>query len=490
MYSASVALLVAFAVACGLHYSGGKLPGLCACDFVYRGSLSRSSHGALVFSSTELQNSGIFMHNISALDRHCAALTLHAVSPGVYEVPEPDARKVTEVHYTIDFAQEQRQAPLSLLTSHCDVARSHVLLNGYTSFAWVHGLENATYGIGIQLPGNWKVASTLLSHSKRYGMSVRCSESSRLGNSPYNNSRSRARPEIFFAATLYDLLDSLFLLARDDLLFVSEVVSPWPLSGDKGDSRPVATTVLAWSAIALPGIRAKRLEKATRTAMLAVQQLGGRLYCVRRTNADLKNGRALPPVGDCGGVSLKDSLNPEPYTVVVELFAPFSNLPFLYWAMEHQHAFQAAEDNTIDDVSDLRLTYHFAHHIYHSFFLPMRVYTDQEWPRRCWHTKCSTGFMWFHEGFAQYNAFAGLARAQVFPLSAVLTQLFKRFAVPYLGTPFPNKSLVDLSHAIGTSDELFMFMNFGGALLGMLLDYQLRLRDCSVGLHESVVRLG
>lgn len=176
------------------------------------------------------------------------------------------------------------------------------------------------------------------------------------------------------------------------------------------------------------------------------------------------------------------------YTILVELFDP--SFPSLGWALEHEASFQAMDSaESFLNFTELRLAYHFTHHMYHSYFVPRRIYTDLLQPTRCWQY-CVSEFIWFAEGFAQYNAFAGLAATGHYTVEDILFALAQRFGEPYLTTPFPNATLLTVSREIALGNNtLWFFMYSAGALLGMMIDQQMRVENCSYGLHESMLGL-
>src|SRR6185503_6006325 len=91
----------------------------------------------------------------------------------------------------------------------------------------------------------------------------------------------------------------------------------------------------------------------------------------------------------------------------------------LGWALEHGQSFQAVDQLTLEN--DPGLVYHLVHHMLHAW-IPRRLYTDALHPARQI-LGTPSGTIWFAEGFPQYLAFVGMARAQVPQTKFVLFQL-------------------------------------------------------------------
>lgn len=181
-----------------------------------------------------------------------------------------------------------------------------------------------------------------------------------------------------------------------------------------------------------------------------------------------------------------------PYHVFFEVFTPRPGVEY-GWALEHGHSFQGCDrfesDLSLVTSSD-RLAYHVTHHVLHAW-LPRRLFTDRLDPWRQLEGDTS-GFVWFAEGFAQYLAFVGLARAGAVPRERVLEMLVSRFAGPAQhDMPAAPASLTALSEAIGSGDHALWRNHYAlGGLFALQLDQELaaagrpRLNEALLGLFD------
>lgn len=146
----------------------------------------------------------------------------------------------------------------------------------------------------------------------------------------------------------------------------------------------------------------------------------------------------------------------------------------LGWALEHGNSFQAVDEINALDKATPGLVYHLAHHMLHAW-IPRRLYTDALQPMRQLRGR-PTRAIWFAEGFAQYLAFVGMAKAGVAETPVVLQMLARRFATPYTKmAPETRRSMTERSLELSTGKHDEWFFGFAeGALLAMWLDEQLR----------------
>eukprot|EP00906_Rhabdomonas_costata_P033438 RCo047134 len=442
----------------------------CSCDFSFSGALSPAMGLELEISTNFLFPVGRFISNLTAWGGDGQRISLTPSSPGVYVIAAADAQQLAELRYSIDVMQQQSRLGMRLTCNHCDEAQSHVFLSGYASFLWFHGLEEVPYHVSVVLPTNWTAVSDLQSLPGH------------VSRKPLHQKGGDQQPAVakFLAPALFNLLDSPILLTRTELLYVVQIPAPQAPGDRKTGAGDVKNTqLLVWDATPISDLVAARLKRATSITMLALQRLGFNLHTRQHSLAT----QGVVPRGL--------ATDPLPYTIYFELYAAGADYRFLNWALAHPDAFQGSDEaKHFSNFYDVGLTYHFIHHMYHSYFVPERVYTDNFLPlKTAWKIGRRSGFMWFAEGFPQYAAYSGLALTKSFSLSDVLTSFCWRFAATILRTPPTNMSLVEISLTQSPGSDLWGYSFSAGAMVAMMVDYQLRARNCTLGLHESMILL-
>jgi len=160
------------------------------------------------------------------------------------------------------------------------------------------------------------------------------------------------------------------------------------------------------------------------------------------------------------------------YHVFIEIVRPVEGRE-LGWALEHERSFQGAF--ALDDVpaDPDRLAYHFTHHVFHTW-IPRRLFTDRLDPFRLLEGEPSE-FVWFAEGFAQYLAFVGLAKAGVFEPKTALERLEQRFVPPYRENAPPEpRSMTAHSRALSAGEKTHWRYGYAqGGLLALWLEEKL-----------------
>ena len=178
-----------------------------------------------------------------------------------------------------------------------------------------------------------------------------------------------------------------------------------------------------------------------------------------------------------------------PYHVFVELFEADPDRR-LGWAMEHDHStvLDYAEGQLTE--ASARFTYHVVHEILHAW-IPRRLYTASLRPRAQM-AATPTPHVWLAEGFEQYLAFVGVARAGVLERDVVLRMIVRRFATPYAENAPPEPvALAEHSLRICGGDHGHWAFHYGaGGLLALLIDQRMRaVGDGRRGLPEALAEL-
>jgi predicted metalloprotease with PDZ domain len=161
-----------------------------------------------------------------------------------------------------------------------------------------------------------------------------------------------------------------------------------------------------------------------------------------------------------------------PYHVFLEIVRPVESRD-LGWALEHGRSFQGAYALDAVPTDPDRLAYHFTHHLLHAW-LPRRLFTDRLDPRRQLEGEASE-FIGFAEGFAQYLAFVGLARAGALEPQVALERLQRRFVPPYLENAPPEpRSITAHSLALSRGEKAHWGYGYAqGGLLALWLEEKL-----------------
>ena len=178
-----------------------------------------------------------------------------------------------------------------------------------------------------------------------------------------------------------------------------------------------------------------------------------------------------------------------PYHVFVEMFPPVEGRQY-GWAMEHGHSMVALETEGAYRSADVKLTYHLAHHMLHSW-IPRRLYTESLRPEAQLRGG-ATPALWFAEGLSQYLTLVALSRAGVVAPDRALQLLAERFARLYIESAPPTpRSMAEHSRIVcGGEHEYWRYGFAAGALLAFLIDQEMhRASGGGDGLPEAMSQL-